>query len=255
MRAHRFAYFRQNELFTTTFNANNYCGFLHVQRKVMPKDLAANCVTVANTDYGTIVCKKQRLHEKSLFSHSNHWLDSTLSLPRSWLHSIWKCNHSLHGKHTDAHCIVYHSENKDIGGLYYLLPLLKLSEVLKWTFADQWLLKRCLGSVRGTRRFCSFIKGTRGGCYCSHTQTQLGAIQLPITQWCSFANRVCACVCAWKGEELLTFCVRVGEADANWLAGWEPEEPLRGPAHCHQGCPSLRGLQYHDCPQDSTVFF
>uniref|UniRef100_A0A8C7GF56 RGS domain-containing protein n=1 Tax=Oncorhynchus kisutch TaxID=8019 RepID=A0A8C7GF56_ONCKI len=35
-------------------------------------------------------------------------------------------------------------------------------EVLKWTFADQWLLKRCLGSVRGMRRFCSFVKGTRG---------------------------------------------------------------------------------------------
>ncbi|CAB1317416.1 unnamed protein product, partial [Coregonus sp. 'balchen'] len=36
-------------------------------------------------------------------------------------------------------------------------------EVLKWTFADQWLLKRCLGSVRGMRRFCSFVKGTREG--------------------------------------------------------------------------------------------
>uniref|UniRef100_A0A8C7UVI7 RGS domain-containing protein n=1 Tax=Oncorhynchus mykiss TaxID=8022 RepID=A0A8C7UVI7_ONCMY len=36
------------------------------------------------------------------------------------------------------------------------------AEVLKWTFADQWLLKRCLGSVRGMRRFCSFVKGTRG---------------------------------------------------------------------------------------------
>ncbi|KAM6980684.1 uncharacterized protein rgsl1 [Aplochiton taeniatus] len=46
------------------------------------------------------------------------------------------------------------------------------SEELKWTAADHWLLRRCLGSVRGMRRFCFFVKGTRG-------------------------------------EELLTFCVRV----------------------------------------------
>uniref|UniRef100_A0A8C7FW59 Regulator of G protein signaling like 1 n=2 Tax=Oncorhynchus kisutch TaxID=8019 RepID=A0A8C7FW59_ONCKI len=36
------------------------------------------------------------------------------------------------------------------------------SEVLKWTTADQWLLRRCIGSGRGMRRFSTFIKGTCG---------------------------------------------------------------------------------------------
>ncbi|XP_048056105.1 regulator of G-protein signaling protein-like isoform X2 [Megalobrama amblycephala] len=31
---------------------------------------------------------------------------------------------------------------------------------LKWTPADQWLLRKCLGSVRGIQRFRSFLKGT-----------------------------------------------------------------------------------------------
>uniref|UniRef100_UPI003AAAF4D0 regulator of G-protein signaling protein-like n=1 Tax=Centroberyx gerrardi TaxID=166262 RepID=UPI003AAAF4D0 len=51
-------------------------------------------------------------------------------------------------------------------------PTCQTKEVLKSTLADQWLLKRCLGTVRGMRRFCSFVKGT-------------------------------------NGEELVTFCVRV----------------------------------------------
>lgn len=33
---------------------------------------------------------------------------------------------------------------------------------LKWTPADQWLLRKCLGSVRGIQRFRSFLKGTAG---------------------------------------------------------------------------------------------
>eukprot|EP00063_Salmo_salar_P049763 XP_014024598.1 PREDICTED: regulator of G-protein signaling protein-like isoform X1 [Salmo salar] len=36
------------------------------------------------------------------------------------------------------------------------------SEVLKWTTADQWLLRRCIGGGRGMRRFSTFIKGTCG---------------------------------------------------------------------------------------------
>ncbi len=36
------------------------------------------------------------------------------------------------------------------------------SEDLKWTQADQWLLRKCLGSVRGLQRFSSFLKGTAG---------------------------------------------------------------------------------------------
>ncbi|CAL8280001.1 unnamed protein product [Lota lota] len=33
---------------------------------------------------------------------------------------------------------------------------------VQYSLADRWLLKRCLGSVQGMRRFCSFLKGTRG---------------------------------------------------------------------------------------------
>ncbi|KAK7154761.1 hypothetical protein R3I93_009651 [Phoxinus phoxinus] len=36
----------------------------------------------------------------------------------------------------------------------------KSTEDLKWTPADQWLLRKCLGSVRGIQRFRSFLKGT-----------------------------------------------------------------------------------------------
>lgn len=37
-----------------------------------------------------------------------------------------------------------------------------VAEDLKWTPADQWLLRKCLGSVRGIQRFRSFLKGTAG---------------------------------------------------------------------------------------------
>ncbi|XP_069050036.1 regulator of G-protein signaling protein-like isoform X3 [Lepisosteus oculatus] len=33
---------------------------------------------------------------------------------------------------------------------------------VRWAPADQWLLRRCLGSVRGMRRFCSFVRGSCG---------------------------------------------------------------------------------------------
>ncbi|KAK2888785.1 hypothetical protein Q8A67_014160 [Cirrhinus molitorella] len=36
----------------------------------------------------------------------------------------------------------------------------KSTEDLKWTTADQWLLSKCLGSVRGMQRFRSFLKAT-----------------------------------------------------------------------------------------------
>ncbi|KAK9973087.1 hypothetical protein ABG768_023834 [Culter alburnus] len=36
----------------------------------------------------------------------------------------------------------------------------KSTDDLKWTPADQWLLRKCLGSVRGIQRFRSFLKGT-----------------------------------------------------------------------------------------------
>ncbi|XP_067314709.1 regulator of G-protein signaling protein-like [Pseudorasbora parva] len=36
----------------------------------------------------------------------------------------------------------------------------KSTEDLKWTPADRWLLRKCLGSVRGIQRFRSFLKAT-----------------------------------------------------------------------------------------------
>ncbi|XP_041126802.1 regulator of G-protein signaling protein-like [Polyodon spathula] len=48
--------------------------------------------------------------------------------------------------------------NKRYGSHFILLSI----GVARWVFAGQWLLKRCIGSVRGIKRFCSFIKGTCG---------------------------------------------------------------------------------------------
>ncbi|XP_041913815.1 regulator of G-protein signaling protein-like isoform X1 [Alosa sapidissima] len=42
------------------------------------------------------------------------------------------------------------------------LPSSQTKEGQPWTKADQWLLRRCVGSVRGLQRFSSFMAGTRG---------------------------------------------------------------------------------------------
>ncbi|XP_062412459.1 regulator of G-protein signaling protein-like [Sardina pilchardus] len=42
------------------------------------------------------------------------------------------------------------------------LPSFQTEEGQPWTRADQWLLRRCVGSVRGLHRFTSFMASTRG---------------------------------------------------------------------------------------------
>ncbi|KAJ8006641.1 hypothetical protein DPEC_G00109340 [Dallia pectoralis] len=43
-----------------------------------------------------------------------------------------------------------------------LLQYASSQDVRNWTLADQWLLRRCLGSVRGMRHFSAFLQGTGG---------------------------------------------------------------------------------------------
>ncbi|XP_037681145.1 regulator of G-protein signaling protein-like isoform X2 [Choloepus didactylus] len=47
----------------------------------------------------------------------------------------------------------------------YLAPSLifsNLAKMIRWRKADQWLLQKCIGGVRGMWRFCSFLKGSAG---------------------------------------------------------------------------------------------
>ncbi|MBN3313234.1 SC16B protein, partial [Atractosteus spatula] len=73
---------------------------------------------------------------------------------------------------------------------------------VRWAPADQWLLRRCLGSVRGMRRFCSFVRGS-----CDLVDDHL----------------LCVCVCVCVGEELLAFWLRVEQL----LLVDEPDESQR----------------------------
>ncbi|XP_006872621.1 PREDICTED: regulator of G-protein signaling protein-like [Chrysochloris asiatica] len=36
------------------------------------------------------------------------------------------------------------------------------AKMMRWRKADQWLLQKCIGSVRGMRRFCTYLKGSAG---------------------------------------------------------------------------------------------
>ncbi|XP_075397561.1 regulator of G-protein signaling protein-like [Tenrec ecaudatus] len=36
------------------------------------------------------------------------------------------------------------------------------AKMMRWRQADQWLLQKCIGGVRGTRRFCAYLKGSAG---------------------------------------------------------------------------------------------
>ncbi|KAM5237771.1 regulator of G-protein signaling protein-like [Ctenodactylus gundi] len=36
------------------------------------------------------------------------------------------------------------------------------AQMMRWGKADQWLLEKCIGGVRGTWRFCSYLKGSAG---------------------------------------------------------------------------------------------
>lgn len=35
--------------------------------------------------------------------------------------------------------------------------------MMRWEKADEWLLEKCIGGVRGMWRFCSYLKGSAGG--------------------------------------------------------------------------------------------
>ncbi|XP_049723894.1 regulator of G-protein signaling protein-like [Elephas maximus indicus] len=36
------------------------------------------------------------------------------------------------------------------------------AKMMRWRKADQWLLQKCIGGVRGMRRFCAYLKGSAG---------------------------------------------------------------------------------------------
>uniref|UniRef100_A0A8C1QRP3 RGS domain-containing protein n=1 Tax=Cyprinus carpio TaxID=7962 RepID=A0A8C1QRP3_CYPCA len=68
-------------------------------------------------------------------------------------------------KWLDTHRMVYFKQTELYHSFILCTEILdfvscKSTEDLKWTLADQWLLRKCLGSVRGIQRFRSFLKGT-----------------------------------------------------------------------------------------------
>lgn len=37
------------------------------------------------------------------------------------------------------------------------------AKMMRWQMADQWLLQKCIGGVRGMWRFYTYLKGSAGG--------------------------------------------------------------------------------------------
>ncbi|KAF4111822.1 hypothetical protein G5714_006617 [Onychostoma macrolepis] len=67
-------------------------------------------------------------------------------------------------KWLDMHRMVYFKQTELYHNFILCTEILdfvscKSTEDLKWTLADQWLFRKCLGSVRGIQRFRSFLKG------------------------------------------------------------------------------------------------